>query len=565
MKTARPISCIVLALLFVTSAFPQLTARKIDSLLKQYYDYGQLNGAVLVAEKGKIIYKKGFGMANMEWEIPNQPDTRFRIFSVTKQFTAALIMQLVDEGKIRLDSKVIDHLPDYRKDTGSKVTIRQLLNHTSGIPEYKNVDIMPNTAADFVKRFVNGDLEFEPGSKYRYSNGGYSILGAIIEKITGKSYDTVLKDRILVPLGMTNSGFENNLTLIKRRASGYEKKPTGYLNAPWIDMRIPYAAGSIYSTVEDLYKWDQALHEGKVLSAESMRLMFTPSLSDYGYGIRITERLLGKTGEKTKIIWHAGGFPGFNSLLSRAVDKKQTVIILDNGSHGRFHERVTDSILGILNGHIIEPPRRSIAETLYRVVAEKGADSAIAEYRKLRAEKSAFYDFSESELTSLGYQMVGMKRLKDAIRIFELNVEMFPASAFAHDTLGETYLADGQIDLALKSYRRSIELDPTNANASLIVRNLEGNRAEIDVSSFEEYVGEYQVTPSLVMTITKEGEKLFGQLTGQGKLEVKPVSPTQFTIPEVKANISFEKDSAGKVVGMILLQGSRSANAKKIK
>ena len=199
MKTAKLFTLFIVALVTATNAFAQKTAQKIDALVKQYNDYGQFNGSVLVAEKGKIIYEKGFGLANMEWAIPNQPDTKFRIGSVTKQFTAALVLQLVEEGKIKLDGKITDYLTDYRKDTGDKVTIHQLLNHTSGIPSYTNrPDFFaefsrdPYNITDFVKKFASGDLEFEPGSKYSYNNSGYSLLGAIIEKVTGKSYETVL-------------------------------------------------------------------------------------------------------------------------------------------------------------------------------------------------------------------------------------------------------------------------------------------------------------------------------------------------------------------------------------
>lgn len=565
MKTAKIFILFIVAFITATNAIAQQNVKKIDELMKRYHDYGQFNGSILVAENGKVVYKKGFGMANMEWAIPNGTDTKFRIASITKQFTAALILQLAEEGKIKLDAKLIEYLADYRKDTGEKVTVHQLLNHTSGIPDYTNIGSNPYSAADFVKKHVSGALEFEPGSKYKYNNGGYSILGAIIEKVTGKSYETVLQERIFKPLGMTNSGFERHSPLLEKRAGGYEKTPAGYINAAYIDMSIPYAAGSIYSTVEDLFKWDQSLYEDVILSAESKKLMFTPGLSNYGYGIRISEQSIGKTDRKTKIIWHGGGINGFNSLISRAVDKRQTVIILDNGSHGQYQPMMTNSIIGILNGQPFEPPKKSIAETLYKIAFEKDVASAVAEYRKLKAENSPAFDFSETELNKLGYQLLGAKRRKDAIEIFKLNVEMFPKSASAYDTLGEAYLADGQKDSALANYKKAVELDSTNANALLIVKRLEGKEIKIDSSGFDAYVGDYQVTPALILTISKEGDKLFGQLTGQPKLAVEPVSDAQFTIPEVKANITFEKDSAGKVVGLLLTQGTRSARAKKIK
>ena len=572
MKTAKLFTLFIVALITATNALAQQNVQKIDALLKQYYDYGQFNGSVLVAEKGKVIYKKGFGMANMEWAIPNQPDTKFRIGSVTKQFTGTLILQLVEEGKIKLDGKLSDYLPDYRKETGDKVTIHQLLNHTSGIPSYTSrpdffaeVSRNPYGVTDFVKKHASGDLEFKPGSKFSYNNSGYFLLGAIIEKVTGKSYETVLKERILDPLGMTNTGYDHHAVILQKRASGYEKTPAGYANAAYLDMSLPYAAGSIYSTVEDLYKWEQSLYEDKIISAESKKLMFTPGLSNYGYGFIIADVPIGKTDQKTKVIQHGGGINGFNSLLTRLVDKQQTVILLDNVGLGRFHNNITNSIINILNGQPFEAPKKSIAETLYKTAIEKNAGAAVAEYRKLKTENAIMYDFSEGELNTLGYQLLGMKRTKDAIEIFKLNVEMFPTSANPYDSLGEAYLADGQKDLALANYKKAVELDPTNANAALIVKRLEGKETKIDSSGFAAYVGDYEVSPRFTLTITKEGDKLFGQGTGQPKLELQPVSDTQFTIVEVKANITFEKDSAGKVVGLLLSQGTRNANAKKIK
>jgi len=572
MKSAKIFALFIALLIAAGNAFAQQNVQKIDELVKQYSEYGQFNGSILVAEKGKVIYKKGFGMANMEWAIPNGTDTKFRIGSVTKQFTATLILQLVEEGKIKLDGKLSDYLPDYRKDTGDKVTIHQLLNHTSGIPSYTGlpnffaeVSRNPYSVTDFVKKFASGELEFEPGSKFSYNNSGYFLLGAIIEKVTGKSYETVLKERIFDPLGMTNTGYDHYATLLQNRADGYQKTPTGYINAPYLDMSLPYAAGSLYSTVEDLFKWDQSLYEDKILSAESKKLMFTPGLSNYGYGFGISEQPIGKTDQKTKVIQHSGGINGFNSLLTRLVDKQQTVIILDNVGLGRYHGNITNSIISILNGQPVEPPKKSIAETLYKIAVEKNAAAAVAEYRKLKAENSPTFDFSETELNTLGYQLLGMKRTKDAIEIFKLNVEMFPKSANPYDSLGETYLADGNKELALANYKKAVELDPKNANALLIVKRLEGKETKVDSSGFDAYVGDYEVTPRLTLTITKEGDKLFGQLTGQGKLAMEPVSDTQFTMPDVKANITFEKDSAGKVTGLILTQGARTANAKKIK
>ncbi len=572
MKTKKLFTLLVIALMTATAAFAQDKVQKINELLKTYQEYGQFNGTVLVAENGKVIYQKGFGMANMEWNIPNASDTKFRIGSVTKQFTAALILQLVEEGKIKLDGKMTDYLTDYRKDTGDKVTVHQLLNHTSGIPSYtrlpnffSEISRNPYSVTDFVKNFSSGDLEFEPGSKFAYNNSGYFLLGAIIEKVTGKTYAENLQTRIFDRIGMTNTGYDVHGTILDKRASGYGKTPSGFENAAYLDMGLPYAAGSMYSTVEDLYKWDQALYGDKILSAASKKQMFTPGLENYGYGFVIDDRPIGKTEQKIKIISHGGGINGFNCLFTRAVDKKDTVILLDNVGLGRYHDVITNSIIAILNGQPAELPKRSIAETLYKTVNEKGGAAAIAEYRKLKSANSAMYDFSEGELNTLGYQLLRTDKTKDAIEIFKLNVEMFPKSGNPYDSLGEAYLKDGNKELALVNYKKAIELDPNNTTAAQAINQIEGKEIKVDNAVLESYVGDYELSPNFILTITKEGEKLMGQATGQGKITLEATSETQFAVPTIKANITFEKDSTGKVTGLILDQGGRKMSAKKNK
>ncbi len=189
----------------------------------------------------------------------------------------------------------------------------------------------------------------------------------------------------------------------------------------------------------------------------------------------------------------------------------------------------------------------------------------MAEYRRLKTGDSAIYDFSEGELNTLGYNLLGKGHAKDAIEIFKLNVEMFPKSANPYDSLGEAYLKDGQKDLALVNYKKSVELNPDNASAVKTINQLEGKETKVNPAVFDVYAGDYELAPNFILTITKEGDKLMGQATGQRKLELEPVSETQFTVPSIKANISFEKDSEGKVTGLVLVQGGQTTKAKKIK
>jgi len=480
LKTAKLFILIFFLLGGTFSAFAQDKAAKIDELMKLYNDYGQFNGAVLVAENGKVIYKKGLGFANMEWNTPNTTDTKFRIASLTKQFTATLILQLVEQGKIKLDGKITDYLPDYRKDTGEKVTIHQLLNHTSGIrnfgslPEYTEKEQRNFfTVPDFVKKFASGDLEFEPGTKYSYSNSGYFLLGAIIEKVTGKSYEQVLKENIFDPLGMKNSGYDHHDAIICKRAYGYEKTLKGYKNASYLDMSIPYAAGSIYSTVEDLYLWDRALYSDKILSTKSKELMFKPYLSNYGYGIGSREISVGEPKQKVLEHAHTGGINGFASLIVRLPGDQHFIVLLDNTSQWRNHSKIQSAITNILYDQPYSLSKRSVAEVIFNMVIEKGVDAAVKQYRDLKANQSATYDFSESELNTLGYELFRMKKIKEAIEIFKLNVESFPRGYNTYDSLGEAYMINGDKELAIKNYKKSLELNPENTNAANAIKRLE--------------------------------------------------------------------------------------------
>ncbi|MEO6000901.1 MAG: serine hydrolase domain-containing protein, partial [Chitinophagaceae bacterium] len=285
----------------INVAYGQAKVHKLDKLISAYAEYGKFNGSILVAEKGKVIFKKGFGLANMEFNVPNQPDTKHRLGSITKQFTAMLIMQLVEQGKLKLDVPISAYLPDYPKKKGEVVTIHHLLTHSSGTPNmtafpgfFKNISRNSYSPVQLVNLFADSTLQFEPGKKYAYSNSGYILLGYIIEKVTGKTYEQVLQENIFTPLKMNNTGYDHHRTLLKNRANGYEKNGRNYVNANFIDMSVPYAAGALYSTVEDLYLWDQALYGNLLLRKENMDLLFTKHISSggsyyYGYGWGIGE------------------------------------------------------------------------------------------------------------------------------------------------------------------------------------------------------------------------------------------------------------------------------------
>ncbi len=450
----------------------------IEALVRSYQDRQTFNGTVLVAEKGAVIFKRGFGLANREWNIPNVPVTKFRIGSMTKQFTSMLIMQLVQEKKIDLQAKVTAYLPFYRQDTGDKVTIHHLLTHTSGIPSYTDnmarmAEVVrdPYPPAEFVAQHCSDDLEFEPGSRFRYDNSGYFILGAVIEAVTGRPYEEVLRERILDPLGMKDSGYDRPVPVLANRASGYTVTFDGLENARYLNMSLPYAAGALYSTVGDLYLWDRALAGDRLLSAEAKAILFKPQVAmgggtSYAYGWMVRPRTVPGSQAKTTSVFHGGAIFGFSSYLERLPDEGHFVVILSNTPEADLGS-LAEGIIDVIYGKRPELPKRSLTREMYSTLIGKGAAEAIKQYREIKAAEPADYEFDPQELNQLGYHLLNNKRMMEAaVEIFKLNVAEFPTYANGYDSLGEAYLAAGDKSQAVANYTKSLELDPANANAA---------------------------------------------------------------------------------------------------
>jgi CubicO group peptidase (beta-lactamase class C family) len=443
-------------------------AAKIDQLMTRYQANRQFNGAVLVSEGSNVIFKKGFGLANMEWQVPNTPDTKFRLGSITKQFTAAVILQLVNEGKLNLDDKLSQYVPDYPKKTADRVTVHHLLNHTSGIPSYTSFPNFmrdkvrdPYAPMELVKLFWDMDLEFEPGSRFRYNNSGYHLLGVIIEKVTGKTYAEVLQERIFQPLKMNASGYDLNQPLLAKRAGAYARTLDGFENAPYLDMTIPYSAGSLYSTVEDLYLWDQALYTDKVLPPKSRDLMFTPTLDNYGYGWVIRKSQAPGSERPITVIGHGGGIHGFSTLIERIPEDRHVIVLLNNTGGTRLGE-MSQAITKILYGQEAPAPKAPAAPALYKLIQEKDVTAAVAACKEWKENPSAEYDVNPGELAGLTDHLMKHKRMSDAEEIAKLNVELHPKVAPVHYSLGEVYRRTDRRELAIQSYARALQLSPGN-------------------------------------------------------------------------------------------------------
>ena len=326
---------------------------EIDTVLGNLAQQSLFTGSVLIAKQGRVLLSQGYGLADREWNIPNKPQTRFRLGSLTKQFTAMAILILESQGKLNVKDPICKYIPDCPS-TWEAITIKHLLTHTSGIPDflsfadYPSTRNVPSTPVQTIARFKDKPLEFQPGEKFSYSNSGYIVLGYIIKQVSGQTYEDFLKQSIFTPLNLRDTGYDHNSNSL---AVGYPDRYST-LPADFIDMSIPYAAGGLYSTVEDLYRWEQSLSTDHLVPKTYLDEMFAPQVAipdsglAYGYGWITGKDPLGRS-----INAHSGGIEGFASTIARYPDDQVTIIILSNQQ-----DKNVELILQILYNKIFSNP-----------------------------------------------------------------------------------------------------------------------------------------------------------------------------------------------------------------
>jgi CubicO group peptidase (beta-lactamase class C family) len=459
----------------------EAVAQAINAYLATHHAIDQLSGAVLVADEGKVVYRGAFGQANSDWGIPNSVDTKFRLASMTKQFTAMLVLLLVQDGKIALDAKLSAYLPDYVRANGDRVTIRQLLNHTSGIPSYTDRPAFLSNEGkshfaidELIAKYCSDPLDFEPGSQFHYNNSGYVLLGAVVEAVTGQTYREALQQRVLQPLRMLDTDLDDHYAVVPGRASGYDDTLGGRRLCLWLDMSVCYAAGGLYSTIGDLWTWDQALRDKQLLRGELEQAMFTPGLATYGFGWNIEAPEPGADGTPATggpIISHSGGMPGVSTLIWRAPDRGRCVIVLGNSSGTEKHA-VQQGIVAILDGREPRPALPRGDFVVARRVLASGIQAGLDELA--RWPQVVRDEYIERDVTGIGYRLLEQRRVTEAISIFEFLTKAYPKSANTWDSLGEAHLRAGQHKEAVANYEKALALDPKSATVPKILAKLRG-------------------------------------------------------------------------------------------
>ncbi|WP_160114783.1 serine hydrolase domain-containing protein [Aquimarina sp. AU474] len=472
------------------------------------------SGAVLVAKDGKVLFKKAYGHASKETKAPNTIETKFSIASVTKQFTAMLIMQMIEKGKLNLTDSISKHLPYFSKDLGDQITIHQLLSHTSGLPHYEGLEKIgirassffstQYTPKSFAKLIGNTKLIHTPGTSYHYSSLGYILLGAILEETSRQTYNELLQKSIVQPLGLKNTGFESNDFIANQVAQGYNfrelegfdwliTKQGGKFNtAPFRDQSNKYSTGGMHSTVEDLFIWSEAIRNNTILSKELTAKMLTPNKDGYCYGwMRNWDDLIERN-TNVRMYTHGGTLPGFNSSIT-LFDDGTTIIFLanvhplkdkeiihqiyltthgledkyrldgypDRGSLSNFESQggikalnTYFSKLSKLCGYKVLPSTNSITGIMYLYIKNE-------QQVKADSLKNVFFtDFNprESDLNRAGYDFLQINQCEFALEFFHENVKKSPNSANAWDSLGEGYMICKKYHEAVESYKKAVEI-----------------------------------------------------------------------------------------------------------
>jgi CubicO group peptidase (beta-lactamase class C family) len=524
----------------------QLTS-EFDRLLSEQFKPGETGCAAVVAQKGQIVYKKAFGMANLELNVPMQPDMVFLIGSITKQFTAVAILQLMEQGKLSLQDEITRFIPDYPTN-GYKITIEHLLTHTSGIksytnlPEYMGFSRNDLTPEDVIKIFKNQPMEFAPGTKWSYCNSGYFLLGYIIEKASGKTYKEYIEENFFKPLNMTGSCYGNDSKVIKNRASGYQTNGDEVINARYVSMLVPYSAGAIQSTVEDLFKWNQALHSYKLLRKETLEKAFAdyklPSGKGTGYGYGwMLQQVQG-----SPTIEHGGSINGFQSNALYLPQEDVFVAVFSN-SNAKSPDLVSTKMAAVAIG---KP---------YKFTEIKLDEGTLDAYPGVYENEQKDERTIIKEGDQLFSQRAGGPMNK--IKPYEKDKFFFENS---FTTIEFKRNAENKIISVNVNDRASSE-NWIKTDKKVTVRK------EVDLSEsvLDQYVGDYQLTPGFVISVTRENNKMFTQATGQTKVEIFAESETKFFLKVVDAQLEFVRDETGKFSKLILYQGGQKMEGLKIK
>lgn len=538
------------AVLFLLLSFQTTTAQsieqQIDALFSETYPADQPGVTVLIAKDDQVIYRKAFGLANVELNVPMKPENVMELASITKQFTGVAILMLKEQGKLSLQDPLSKYIADYPK--GHEITIHHLLNHTSGIKSYTNVPEFITmartdmTPMEIIEKFKDLPMDFEPGERYAYNNSGYILLGYIIEKASGVSYEDFIQNNIFDKLGMKNSYYGSKSRLIPNRAAGYQNSQTGLQNADYLSMTLPYAAGSLMSTVDDMFLWHKAIHHNTLISEKSKQLAFTNytlnngKTINYGYGWGIDVLADFHT------IEHTGGIFGYATSGIYVPEKNIYAIALSNIDDGSGPEVLNLKAVAIVLGKpLIDKP--AVALSQEKLQKWTGAYQFEDVVRFITLKDGTLYSTREGgqpfkliPLSENEFQFDG------SFTTYEFSIENGKRTTMFADRIN-------------KSKGRETNKKPEPEKASI----------SLSPESLLKFEGTYELHPSFHIEVSVLEDRIFAQATGQPQFEIFAESENTFFLKVVEAKMTFNKNPDGTIKSLTLFQGGQEIEGIKIK
>lgn len=519
---------------------------KMDAIFNQAYPANSPGATVLIAKDDKVIYRKAFGMANLELKVQMKPENVLQLASITKQFTSVAILILMEQGKLSLKDTLTKYIPDFPR--GNEITLHHLLNHTSGIksytnlPEFRTKTRLDMTPEEIINSFKNLPLEFTPNEKYEYSNSGYVLLGYIIEKLSGMSYENFIQKNIFDKLGMKNSYYANTYKIIPNRANGYQLYEGNYENPEYLSTTIPYAAGSLMSTIDDMFLWNKAIHKNLLISESSKLIALKNNTltngnhNNYGYGWAINE-IAGIT-----TVEHTGGINGFSTSGIYIPNRNIYSIVLTNLDDGKGPETHNIKAAAALLG-------KPITEKVPVKIAEKELIKWVGAYQFEDVVRFITYEKGELYSVREGGRPIKLEPLSDNEFRF---VNSFTTYKFSSKNGKKQVLYADRIK---KSIGVETDKKPIQEKESIL----------LTPKILIKYVGVFELQPSFQIEIEMQNDRLFAKATGQPPVELFAETENSFFIKEINAQVLFNLNTDGTVKSLTFSQGGNKMDGKKIK
>ncbi|MBU0984219.1 MAG: serine hydrolase [candidate division Zixibacteria bacterium] len=533
---------------------------QLDRYLTAAHDFWGFQGSALVSYKGRVLLKQGYGWADAEFEDPNTPRTRFFIGSITKQFTAAAILLLAQEGKLRLDDPITDYLSDYPENPGHRITIRHCLTHTSGLPNYTEIPevYLQRTSVisqtELLELFRIRPLDFEPGTEFHYSNSGYIVLGAIIEQVSGQSYEAFLHHRILKPLGMLNSGYARRSAAVPERAHGYTIDDTrSIVDAVPVSFSVLHTAGALYSTVEDMLKWDRALYTNSILDETFRAALLTPRASSYAYGWYV-ELLYGR-----RHAFHGGFLDGFNTTFERWPDDSLCVIVFSNEDEAPVRKIARGLAAIVFNEEYTFPEQKTPGQVDPAILSDYVGmyslpDSALS---TVYVDNGTLYEQQSGRL-----RQALIPQAPDTFFSAADNTRLY---VFARDRDG---LVVAQVVIDEGKVTPAARIEDSETGDILSPRTI----ITLDSTVLDRYTGTYalhtdreQLESRFLLTVTRHGDHLAAAVAGQTPVEIYPSTATEFFHRQADFRIQFVINESGATTGCVLRLGGAEVSGVLVK